>query len=110
MNLPGHALFEHLGVHFLEACPRKAADKVTTIRKHLKADIGRWQAEAVMSCYTEACLRQQGKCGRYLLDATGATLRLREPRAEHFHFDYFQHESNMMARAPNALRTQPGYG
>ena len=48
-QLPSRALLEHVGMEFLETCPREAADTVTTIRKHLKAEIGRWQADAVMS-------------------------------------------------------------
>ncbi len=75
--MPGDSLFEELGLHFLETCPREDADRVATIRKHLKAELGRWQADAVMSCYTEACLRHQGKCGRYLVDDARGTLRLR---------------------------------
>ena len=79
LQLPGRAAFEPLASHLLEPCPRHAADHATVIRKHLKAGIGRWQAEAVLSCYSEACLRHKGKCSRYIVDATGATLRLRRP-------------------------------
>ena len=76
LQLPSRALLELLGMEFLEACPRDAADTATTIRKHLKAEIGRWQADAVMSCHREACLRQNGKCSRFLMEIAGTTLRL----------------------------------
>ena len=74
-----NAVFEPLACSFLEPCVKDAADKATTIRRRLKADLGRWQAEAVLSLYNEVCLRHKGVCGRYFTDASGATLRLRLP-------------------------------
>ena len=71
------AVFEPLAHSLLEPCPRDFADQATVIRKRLKEDFGRWQAEAVLSCYTEACLRHQGKRRRYFVNNEKATLRLR---------------------------------
>ena len=79
MQLPTNAALEHLASKLLEPCPKEDADKATVIRRQLKADLGRWQAEAVLSCYVEACLRHQGKCSRYFVDEAGATLRLIAP-------------------------------
>jgi hypothetical protein len=78
-RLPGRATFEPLARQLLEPCPRNVADSATVIRKRLKTDLGRWQAEAVLSCYNEACLRHQSHCGRYFVDHAGRTLRLRTP-------------------------------
>lgn len=72
-----NAAFEPIGRTLLEPCPRNAADQATVIRRRLKQDLGRWQAEAVLSCYTEVCLRHHGKCSRYFVDNNNATLRLR---------------------------------
>ena len=71
--------FEALAQLWLEPCPKEVADYATIVRRRLKADLGRWQAEAVLSSYGEACLRHQGKCSRYFVDNTGSTLRLRKP-------------------------------
>ena len=59
----------------LEPCPRKEADKATTIRRTLKKLLGRWQTEAILSTYKETCLRI-GPCGRYFVNMKGETLRL----------------------------------
>ena len=59
----------------LVPCARENADKATTIRRTLKALLGRWQTEAVLSAYKETCLRI-GPCGRYIVNEKGETLRL----------------------------------
>jgi hypothetical protein len=69
--------FEALACALLEPCAKEEADFATVVRTRLKAYFGRWQAEAALSRYTEVCLRHQGKCSRYFVDDTGATLRLR---------------------------------
>jgi hypothetical protein len=60
----------------LTACPRDEADTATAIRRTLKRLLGRWQADSVLSAYSERILRIGGVCGRYILNAEGATLRL----------------------------------
>lgn len=60
----------------LTACPRDEADTATTIRRTLKRLLGRWQADSVLSAYSERILRIGGVCGRYILNAEGATLKL----------------------------------
>ena len=82
MPAPSNAIFEPLARQLLEPCPRQDAESATAIRRRLKQDLGRWRAEAVLSFCKEACLRHQGKCSRYFVDAAGATLRLRRPRNE----------------------------
>ena len=77
VTLPTNAAFEPLACRLLEPCLKDAAHKATTIRKRLKADLGRWRAEAVLSCCNEVCLRHKGVRSRYFTDKNGATLRLR---------------------------------
>ena len=77
VQLPTNAAFEPLARRLLEPCVKDAADKATTIRKRLKADLGRWRAEAVLSLCNEVCLRHKGVCSRYFTDKAGETLRLR---------------------------------
>ena len=77
VQVPSNAAFEPLARQLLEPCPRHDAERATVIRRRLKHDLGRWRAEAVLSFCTEACLRHNGKCSRYFVDAMGATLRLR---------------------------------
>jgi len=79
VQVPSNAAFEPLARQLLEPCPRHDAERATAIRRRLKQDLGRWRTEAVLSFYTEACLRHQGKCSRYIVDAMGATVRLRRP-------------------------------
>jgi hypothetical protein len=76
-HAPNSAAFEPLARQLLEPCPRHDAERATVIRKRLKQDLGRWRAEAILSFFAEACLRHQGKCSRYFVDANGATLRMR---------------------------------
>ena len=76
-QVPSNAAFEPLAHQLLEPCHRDDAESATAIRRRLKQDLGRWRAEAVLSFCREACLRHQGKCSRYFVDAAGATLRLR---------------------------------
>lgn len=76
---PTSAAFEPLARELLEPCVKDMADKATTIRRRLKADLGRWQTEAVLSLYNEVCLRHKGVCSRYFTDEAGTTLRLRRP-------------------------------
>ena len=78
-QMPTNALFEPLARSLLEPCARDAADKATTIHRRLKADLGRLQADAVLSLCNEVCLRHKGACSRYFTDKSGATLRLRTP-------------------------------
>ena len=74
---PCTADFEPLARRVLECCPKEDADKATTIRRRLKADLGRWQAEAVLSLFREAPLKHKGVCSRYFTDGAGKTIRLR---------------------------------
>ena len=74
---PSTADFEPLACRLLEPCAKGEAHKATTIRKQLRLELGRWQAEAVLSLYTEVCLRSKGVCSRYFVDSAGMTLRLR---------------------------------
>ena len=60
----------------LAPCQRDEADTATAIRKSLKRQLGRWQADSVLSQYNERILRIGGNCGRYILNAEGATMRL----------------------------------
>ena len=78
-QLPTSAAFEPLACVLLEPCVKDSADKATKIRRRLKADLGRWQAEAVLSLYNEVCLRHKGVCSRYFTNKNGTTLRLRTP-------------------------------
>ncbi len=71
------AQLEPVARELLEPCSKDEADKATVIRKFLKTKIGRWQAEAVLACYREACLRNKGSCRRYFLDGECNTIRLR---------------------------------
>lgn len=73
------AAFEPLARQLLEPCSKEAADKATMIRRRLKSELGRWQANAVLSLYREVCLRHQGECNRYFTDAAGVTQKLRSP-------------------------------
>ena len=75
---PCAADFEPLARRLLVCCPKEEADKATTIRRRLKADLGRWQAEAVLSLFREAAPKHKGVCSRYFTDAAGNTLRLRK--------------------------------
>ena len=79
VQLPTSAAFEPLARALLKPCVKDAADKATRIRRRLKADLGRWQADAVLSLYNEVSLRHKGVCSRYFTDETGATLRLQRP-------------------------------
>ena len=63
----------------LTPCQRDEADTATAIRKTLKRQLGRWQADSVLSQYSERILRIGGNCGRYILNAEGATMRLANP-------------------------------
>jgi len=74
---PAAADFEPLAHLLLEPCAKHEAQKATAIRKQLKTKLGRWQAEAVLSLYSEVCLRSGGKCSRYFVDSAGVPLRLR---------------------------------
>lgn len=76
---PAAADFEPLACRLLEPCAKDEASKATTVRKRLKLELGRWQAEAVLSLYTEVCLRNKGACSRYFVDEAGVTQRLRSP-------------------------------
>jgi hypothetical protein len=78
-RLPTNADFEPLARQLLAPCAKDMADKATIIRRRLKADLGRWQAEAVLSLYNEVCLRHKGLCSRYFTDKAGATLKLQRP-------------------------------
>ena len=78
-QLPSSDAYEELARYLLEPCLRDDADQATAIRKQLKVALGKWQAEAVLGCYKEACLRHKGICKRYFVDAAGATQRLRRP-------------------------------
>ena len=60
----------------LAPCQRDEADTATAIRKTLKRQLGRWQADSVLSQYNERILRIGGNSGRYILNAEGATMRL----------------------------------
>ena len=77
VKLPTPAELEPLALELLEPCSKDEAHKATVIRKFLKAKIGRWQAEAILACYREACLRNKGTCRRYFLDGDCKTVRLR---------------------------------
>ena len=79
-QLPTNAAFEPLAGALLEPCVKDAADKTTTIRRRLKAELGRWQTDAVLSLYSEVCLRREGVCSRFFTDQSGATVRLRAPQ------------------------------
>ena len=78
-RIPLNVDFEPLAHQLLEPCPKDMADKATTIRRRLKADLGRWQADAVLSLYIEVCLRHRGLCSRYFVDNAGVTMRLQRP-------------------------------
>ena len=80
---PTNAAFEALAHQLLEPCPKEAADKATTIRRQLKADLGRWQADAVLSLFKEVCLRHQGVCSRYFTNAARVTVKLRRRHLKH---------------------------
>jgi hypothetical protein len=68
--------------NLLIPCPRGEADLAATIRRALKALLGRWQADWVLSSYTERILRSAGsQCGRYFVNAQGETVRLTAPPA-----------------------------
>jgi hypothetical protein len=61
----------------LQTCPRDQAQKATVIRRALKAQLGNWQAAALLSNYREATLRLPGRgCCRLIVDCRGAAMRL----------------------------------
>ena len=65
----------------LVSCARQEADTATSIRQHLRQELGQSAAAAMLSQYQEKVLRDHhGKCQRYLVNAAGATMRLALPK------------------------------
>ena len=60
----------------LVPCARQEAGLATDITKQLQKLLGKEAAKAILSQYTQADLRDQGKKQRYWVDADGKTLRL----------------------------------
>jgi len=70
----GNLVGEHMQ---LVPCARHEADSATSIRQKIRQKFGQNAATAVLAHYQEKVLRDpHGKSQRYLVDATGATMRL----------------------------------
>ena len=77
LGLLTNAGFEPLAHQLLEPCTKDVANTATLIRKHLKSQLGRWQADALLSLYNNVRLRHKGVRSRYFTDKDGRTLKLR---------------------------------
>ena len=77
-RLPTSTDLVKVAQELLEPCKKEEAQKATVVRRWLKAAMGRWQADAVLSCYSEVCLRSNGVCSRYFVDGGRRPLKLRD--------------------------------
>ena len=77
MKLPTRSDLAALALELVEPCLIDEADRATVVRKRLKAEMGRWQADAVLSCFSEVCLKNKGVCGRYFVDGSRRPLKLK---------------------------------